>query len=140
MTERANAPNPVYVVAVNAVCHDFGKQECVVHLSQSYQADGTYCRYYILHVEDGRNTLIPLIQHGLETSDSPLPFQTSDFAGTVRVQQIIDFSFDVGELYTSSIVVEMSLAVLRPDETYAVRGCQSRKGDVDVVVELRGWS
>lgn len=136
-TKRAYPLDPVGIVTINPVRHHLGQQVGVMHLGQLYQLRRTDIVRHVLDVEDGRDPLVPLVQHGLQAANALLAFQTADFGAAVRVQEVVDLALDVGELDAAAVVVEVDLAVLRPDEAGTVRGGEGWEGEVDIVVLLR---
>lgn len=108
----------------------------MVHLGHLHKLTRSNSRSDIVDVEDGWDALVPLIQHGLETEDSSFALWAADLACAVRVEKVIDFALDVSQLNSSSVVVEVNLAVLCPYQASTVCGRKTWKWNIHVVVKL----
>lgn len=107
-----------------------------MHLGHLHELAWSHGRNDILYVESLWDALVPLIQHGLKTLYPSLAFLGRDSAGAVGVQQIVYFTLNVGEFNTSSVVVEVYLAILRPYQSSTVSWCHRRQSDIDIVIIL----
>jgi hypothetical protein len=116
--------------------HDFCQQKRVVHLGHLHKLARTNIRSDIVDVKDGWDTLIPLVQHVLETENSSFALWAADLACTVRVEKVIHFTLNIRQLDSSSVVVEVNLAVLRPYQTSAVLRRKTWQWNIHIVVKL----
>lgn len=131
----ADAPDPVGVVAVEAVSHDGGEEVGVVQLGDGDEPDGPDRRGGVLDAKRGRDAAIPAVEPVLHTGDAALALPFGQPRGAVRVEQVVDLALDVGEIDPQLAVVE-GAAVVDRDETEAVGGRLGRKGDVYVDIRL----
>jgi hypothetical protein len=92
----------------------------MVHFGHLHKLAWSHRRSYMLDVEGLGDTLIPLIKHGLKARYSSLTLLWCNPTGPVGVEEVVNFALNVSKFNTSSVVVKMNLAILRPYQSCAV--------------------